>query len=138
MRNLIIFNAGIILLIIVPIILCASQNTKYVFKYVDYFTDDSYCAVGITSFQELIDTISYILDVLSWITAALMIFIEIIAVFESVIVTHSQIVNHSDAMEILAVCLSVASFEVIVASINFIGAFIWHQSHKSDASVSRR
>lgn len=126
MRNLMIFNSGVILLIVVPIILCALQNTTYVFKYVDYFTDDSYCAVGITSFQELIDMISYILGILSWIVAATAIFVELYTVFESACVNHNQIINYTDAMNNFAVCLSIVSFNIIAASINFIGAFIWH------------
>lgn len=134
MTNLIILNVGIALTIVVPIILLMLQNTKYVFEYVDYFSDDGYYATGITSFQELIDTISYILGILSWIAAALAIFVELYTVFESVAVNHNQIISHADTMTIFAACLNIISFEIIVVSINFIGAFLWHQLHKSNAS----
>lgn len=138
MKNLIIFNVGIVLIIIVPIILLMLQCTEYVFKYVDYFTDDSYCAIGITSFQELIDTIIYILGILSWIAAAAVIFAELYMAFTSVFVSHNQIISYANAMSSFAVCLSVISFEIIVASINLIGAFIWHQSYDSSVNESRR
>lgn len=134
MTNLIILNFGIALTIVVPIILLMLQNTKYVFEYVDYFSDNGYYATGITSFQELIDTISYILGILSWIAAVLAIFVELYTVFESVAVNHNQIISHTDAMTIFAACLNIISFEIIVASINFIGTFLWHQLHKSNAS----
>lgn len=134
MTNLIILNFRIVLTIVVPIILLMLQNTKYVFEYVDYFSDNGYYATGITSFQELIDTISYILGILSWIAAALAIFVELYTVFESVAVNHNQIISHTDAMTIFAACLNIISFKIIVASINFIGAFLWHQLHKSNAS----
>lgn len=130
------FNVGLVLVIIVPLVLYLLSNTDYVF--------DVYCATDDDGIWELIiDTIItliYVSSIAGFIFAGVMfcdeIFSATFALFTNVAM--ASLIDFHMSMITLSISCGIVLIELLLALPLLIGAFVWHQLHKSGADRSRR
>lgn len=130
------FNVGLVLVIIVPLVLYLLGNTDYVFD-VYVATDDS------DIWESIIDTIIaliYLTSIAGFIFAGVMfcdeIFSATFALFTDT--TMAALIDFHMSMITLSISCGIVFIELLLALPLLIGAFVWHQLHKSGADISRR